>query len=66
MNSRLTPLAAALSVAFLAPAHAQTADLDPVIVGDPRYRDGMVAALVAIPSLSIVMAKDDIFGSQGI
>lgn len=36
MNPRLTPLAAALAVAFLAPAHAQTASLDPVVVTATR------------------------------
>ena len=39
MNPRLTPLAAALSVAFLAPVHAQTADLDTVIVSATRFSE---------------------------
>ena len=37
MNPRLTPLAAALSIAFLAPAHAEpSAPLDPVVVTATR------------------------------
>ena len=50
MNPRLTPLTAALSVAFLAPAHAQTADLDPVIVSATRFSeaDTNVAANVSV------------------
>ena len=56
MNPRLTPLAAALSVAFLAPAHAQNADLDPVIVSATRFSepDTNVAANVS------VITRDDI------
>mgnify|MGYP001765329316 CR=1 FL=1 len=56
MNPRLTPLAAALSVAFLAPAHAQTADLDPVIVTATRFSepDTNVAANIS------VITRDDI------
>jgi outer membrane cobalamin receptor len=38
MNQRLTPLTAALSIAFLTPAHAAAADnLDPVIVTATRF-----------------------------
>ena len=56
MNPRLTPLAAALSIAFVAPAQAQTADLDPVIVSATRFneRDTTVAANVS------VITRDDI------
>jgi iron complex outermembrane receptor protein len=56
MNPRLTPLAAALSVAFLAPAQAQTADLDPVIVSATRFSeaDTNVAANIS------VITRDDI------
>ncbi|HQU80212.1 MAG TPA: TonB-dependent receptor [Azonexus sp.] len=56
MNPRLTPLAAALSIAFLAPAQAQTADLDTVIVSATRFSetDTNVAANVS------VITRDDI------
>ena len=56
MNPRLTPLAAALSIAFVAPAQAQTADLDPVIVSATRFSepDTNVAANVS------VITRDDI------
>ena len=56
MNPRLTPLAAALSVAFLVPAQAQTADIDPVIVSATRFSepDTNVAANVS------VITRDDI------
>ena len=56
MNPRLTPLAAALSIAFVAPAQAQTTDLDPVIVSATRFSesDTNVAANVS------VITRDDI------
>ena len=59
MNPRLTPLAAAVSVAFAAPAlgqQATPADLDPVIVSATRFSeaDTNVAANVS------VITRDDI------
>ena len=56
MNPRLTPLAAALSIAFVTPVQAQSADLDPVIVSATRFSeaDTNVAANVS------VITRDDI------
>ena len=57
MNPRLTPLAAALSVAFLAPAHAQTSDtLDPVVVTATRFSE----AESRLPANISVITRDDI------
>ena len=39
--------------------------MDPEIVNAPNYRDSMVESLKAIPSLSLVMARDDWFGENG-
>ena len=39
--------------------------MDPKIVNAPNYRDSMVESLKAIPSLSLVMARDDWFGENG-
>ncbi|NQV31946.1 MAG: CotH kinase family protein, partial [Phycisphaeraceae bacterium] len=47
---------------------AVTADyeMDPDIVNDPRYADRIIAALESLPSMSIVMNVDDLFGTKGI
>ena len=37
-------------------------EIDPDIVDDPRYRDRILPALRALPSVSIVMDKEDMFG----
>jgi hypothetical protein len=37
-------------------------EMDPEVVGDPRYRYAILRGLKAIPSLSIVMDKEDLFG----
>ena len=56
MNPRLTPLAAALSIAFTAPVQAQIAELDSIIVTATRFAepDSNVAANVT------VITRDDI------
>ncbi len=41
-------------------------EMDPQVVGDPAYADSMRASLLAIPTLSIVMAPDDMFGADGV
>ncbi len=45
-----------------------TADyqMDPEIVNDPQYADSLVAALTSLPSMSIAMSMDDMFGARGI
>ena len=59
------------------PAHPQglptrwgsrTADyeMDPDIVDDPRYRDNISSALTSIPTMSVVMNSDDMFGDSGV
>ena len=40
--------------------------LDPDILNDPNYKEHLKEALLSIPSLSIVMNIDDLFGSNGI
>jgi len=47
---------------------AVTADyeMDPEIVNDPQYADRVVTALESIPSMSIVLNIDDMFGDKGI
>lgn len=40
--------------------------MDPRVVDDPIYRDEMIDDLKAIPSMSLVMKPDDLFGSSGI
>ena len=40
--------------------------MDPQVVDDPAYRDTIVADLQTIPSLSLVLDVDDLFGNQGI
>ena len=39
-------------------------EMDPDIVDDPAYADEMVADLEAIPALSVVLDRDDMFGGQ--
>ncbi len=39
-------------------------EMDPEIVNDPQYRDQMKPALQWLPTLSIVMNVDDVFGSS--
>ncbi|MGA9960795.1 MAG: TonB-dependent receptor plug domain-containing protein, partial [Azonexus sp.] len=57
MNPRLTPLTAALSIAFLTPAHAAAADnLDPVIVTATRFSEPEVN----VPANISVITRDDI------
>lgn len=57
MNQRLTPLTAALSIAFLTPAHAAAADnLDPVIVTATRFSEPEVN----VPANISVITRDDI------
>ena len=38
-------------------------EMDPQVVSDPRYRDVMADALLAIPTMSLVMANQDLFDS---
>jgi len=38
--------------------------MDPEVAGDPRYRDELAAGLRALPSLSLAMAPDDLFGAD--
>ena len=38
--------------------------MDPRVVDDPRYQDQMRAALQALPTLSLVLRRDDLFGSR--
>ena len=40
--------------------------MDPTVVDDPRYRDSLPEDLRAIPSVSVSMEVDDLFGPQGI
>jgi hypothetical protein len=40
--------------------------MDPDIVNDPKYGPRMKDALLSIPTISIVMNVDDLFGSNGI
>jgi len=41
-------------------------DVDPQIVNDPAYRDQFLEGLTSIPTLSLVLPVDDIFGSGGL
>jgi len=41
-------------------------EMDPDIVYDPRYQDNIKDALTSIPTVSIVMNQDDMFGEDGI
>lgn len=40
-------------------------EMDPEIVNNPAYKDIMKDALLSVPTISIVMDKDDIFSSSG-
>ncbi len=48
------------------PAPAVDYEMDRDIVTSPLYRESIAAALQAIPSISVVAAIDDIFGTRGI
>jgi hypothetical protein len=41
-------------------------EMDPEIVNDAAYRPQMVASLKSLPTMSLVMSLDDLFGAQGI
>lgn len=41
-------------------------EMDPDIVYDSRYHDNLKNALTSIPTMSIVMNKDDMFGTEGV
>ena len=41
-------------------------EMDPDIVDDARYRDTIKNALTSIPTMSIVMNRDDMFGTGGV
>jgi len=41
-------------------------EMDPDIVYNARYHDNLKNALTLIPSMSIVMNKDDMFGTEGV
>jgi len=41
-------------------------EMDPDVVEDPLYQDLLIEAMQSIPSMSIVMNNDDMFGSSGI
>ena len=41
-------------------------EMDPEVVNDARYHDHMKTALTAIPTVSIVMNNNDMFGNEGI
>ena len=40
-------------------------EMDPEIVNHPAYRDAMVPTLKSLPTLSVVMDTDDLFGEAG-
>ncbi len=46
------------------PAIAADYAMDPDIVDDPAYHDDLLAGLRAIPTLSLVMDPDDLFGPE--
>ncbi|NQU19807.1 MAG: lamin tail domain-containing protein, partial [Candidatus Nealsonbacteria bacterium] len=49
------------------PSYRLDYDVDPRVVNDPRYADEFLDDLAAIPSVSLVMDVDDLFGiSRGI
>jgi CotH kinase protein/Lamin Tail Domain/Chitobiase/beta-hexosaminidase C-terminal domain len=39
-------------------------EMDPDIVEDPRYRDALKESLVSLPSMSLVLANEDLFDSS--
>ncbi|MBN1518386.1 lamin tail domain-containing protein [Candidatus Sumerlaeota bacterium] len=41
-------------------------EMDPDIVTDPVYADRMTSSLLALPSVSLVLPVDDMFGASGI
>jgi len=41
-------------------------DMDPNVVDDPRYADGMIGALRSLPTLSLALPVEDMFGPSGI
>ena len=41
-------------------------EMDPEVVDDPRYQDQVIQSLQSLPSMSLVMDTDDMFGSNGI
>jgi hypothetical protein len=41
-------------------------EMDPEVTGDPAYADQMQAAMTALPSLSLTLAFEDIFGTRGL
>ena len=41
-------------------------EMDPLVVDDPAYSSTIINDLKSIPSLSLVMDPDDLFGSRGI
>src|SRR5690606_26159163 len=41
-------------------------DMDPRIVEDPSYAPSMVEALESLPTVSLVLDRDDLFGPTGI
>jgi hypothetical protein len=41
-------------------------EMDPEVVDDPRYQDQIIQSLQSLPSLSLVMDTDDMFGGNGI
>ena len=41
-------------------------EVDPNVVNDPAYSGQMIDAMRSIPSLSLVLNKDDMFGPQGL
>jgi len=40
-------------------------EMDPEVVDDPRYRDTIKDDMQAVPTLSLVMDRDDLFGGGG-
>lgn len=43
-----------------------TEEMDPEIVDAPQYREEIIQGLLNIPTLSVVMAKEDLWGENGI
>jgi len=41
-------------------------EMDPEVVDDPRYQDQITQSLRSLPSMSLVMDTDDMFGANGI
>lgn len=39
-------------------------EMDPEVIGDPRYSGTLKSDLLAIPTISMVMAVDDLFGEE--